>query len=31
MVVSPLMRRGATLASWSPQWAFMVGGYPVGS
>ena len=30
-VVSPLMGSGATLASKSPQWALVVGGYPVGS
>ena len=30
-VVNPLMGSGATPTSRSPQWAFMVGGYPVGS
>ena len=30
-MVSPLMRGGATPAGRSPQWALMVGGYPVGS
>ena len=30
-MVSPLMGSGATPASRSPQWALMVGGYPVGS
>ena len=30
-MVSPLMASGATPASKSPQWALVVGGYPVGS
>ena len=30
MVVSPLMGSGATLAGRFPQWALVVGGYPVG-
>ena len=30
-MVSPLMRGGATPAGRSPQWALVVGGYPVGS
>ena len=30
-MVNPLMRGGATPTSWSPQWTFMMGGYPVGS
>ena len=30
-MVSPLMASGATPAGRSPQWALVVGGYPVGS